>query len=173
MRLKLLFLLLFVLGFSVASLSCGGGKKPETSSDPLQAYFAELADIGNTFLDALAAQPQGLDRSAPIAQQIDVYETYARGLSDDIETARDDLLALTPPPEIADAHVALLAAVERARSVAASLEAQLGEINSSEELAQLSDDPDVASALQQFQLACASLRDIAVQNDIQTTVRCE
>jgi hypothetical protein len=167
--------LVFLLALSIASVAfaCGDDDGSKSQADPLAVYYDGLADAGSDFVDALARQPQGLDRSAPIAQQVDVYETYARGLSDEIKRARDDLQDLDPPPLVADEHAALLAAVENALTVAESVEDLLGDINSSEELQSLATNPDIANALLQFQTACSALRDIANQNDIQREVRCE
>jgi hypothetical protein len=168
--------LLLVLGLSLGAvtLACSDddSDSPETSGS-LDAYFAGLGDIGNDFLDSIVIGPEGLDPSAPISDQVDVYETYLSGVSADIEDARNDLEDIEPPEELADAHAGLLAAVENALSVAEDIEAEIGDINSSEDLAALAGNPDIGTALAQFTTACTALKDIAADNNINREVRCE
>jgi hypothetical protein len=173
-RLVLLLALALIAAAAIAP-ACGDDGGGASTDDPLDAYFAELADIGRDFVEGLAVQPQGLDPEAPIAEQVDVYETYATGLAANIRSARNSLRDLDAPEEAVDAHAGLLSSVESALAAAEALEDELGTISSNEELARLSilDNPDLLAALQQCQAACQELRDIAAENDIAQQIRCE
>ena len=109
----------------------------------------------------------------PVAQQVDVYETYLSEISGDIEDAQDALNNLEPPDEVAQARGVLVVSVDNALKTAQDVEEQVGDINSSEDMIALTGNNDILTALADFRNACMTLKDIAEENDIDRVVRCE
>lgn len=170
---RLLLVVALALSFTVLGLACSDDSDDETTSGSLDAYFAELGVIGNEFLDDLVVLPGGIDESMPIAQQVDVYETYLSDISADIEEAQDALNDVEPPDEVAQAHGVLVVSVDNALKTAEDVEGQIGDINTSEDMIALTGNNDILTALADFRNACMTLKDIAEENDIDRVVRCE
>ena len=151
-----------------------GGCQGDGSDPTTEGYFRKLGDAGldvDERLEEHQFKPDLDSEKPPVAQITEWFDEFILIHRDYAEA----LAEIDPPPEVAEEHAELVAAVTDLTDIVAR---SVGRLDTVSEVQQLIEqgfdesDPEVRDASQRFDAACAALREAALRNDVSTEVEC-
>jgi hypothetical protein len=169
--LRLTLITVLLLAFGAIAAACGGGGNGELT---LEEYFERLDAImedADSRMEALEG-PEEMDLASEEEQLEAIREFYFDANLAIIEGSLDEIEGLDPPPEVEEAHDALLAAGADTVAAFEEVGSQVAEAESLADLVELFDDGRLEAAGEGFEQACLELRGIADENEIDVDLNC-
>ena len=171
MKLRLFALFLIAAALLALVAACGGGGGEELT---LEEYFRRIQALSDEaderFEPLVEALNQEFDSEA---EQIEATRDFFNADIPILRDFGDALDDLDPPAEVEDPHEEAVAGMAELVEFLQDFTDQFTDVESTSELEELLDAPELEAASGRFDQACFDLQDIADVNDIDADLECE
>ncbi len=171
MKLRLSALFLIAAALLALIAACGGGGGEELT---LEEYFRRIQALSDEVDERFEPLVEALNREFDSeAEQIEANRVFFNADIPILIDFGDGLDDLDPPVEVEDPHEEAVAGIAELVEFLQDFTDRLADVDSTSELEELLDDPELEAASGRFDQACFDLQDIADVNDIDMDLDCE
>jgi hypothetical protein len=156
------------VALALVATACGGGGG---GGSPLQDYFRQLDELDDNFdeeTDRLNAELESLSEEEALRRGPDFVKEQFDAFGEFV----DELAALVPPDQAADAHKNAVQAGQDFVGVYSSLLGQLDDAPTLDGFFSLFQREEFTNASRRFEEACSNLAQIAAENGITVDLAC-
>ena len=168
-----LFILLFVAGLlalGILAIACGDDGEELT----LEEYFREVESLSDEADERVEPLVEALNQEFDSeAEQIEATRDYFNASIPILRDFGDSLDEVDPPAEVENPHEEAVAGIAELVEFLQDFTDRFADVESTSDLEELLDAPELEAASDRFDQACFDLQDIADVNDIDVDGECQ